>query len=80
MMEPDHIVLGKTIAQWQEEFPVIKDICDLKETSWINPHKLPLTEAAASYPLALADIYDALTALRPILRLHFPRHRPWTEF
>ncbi len=59
MMESDHIVLGKTIAQWQEEFPVVKDICDLKETSWINPHKLPLAEAAASCPLTLADIYDA---------------------
>ena len=34
-------IQGKTIAQWMEAYPIIKDIADWKEIAWVNPGLLP---------------------------------------
>ena len=52
-------ILGKTIAQWQEEYPIMKRIAALKETAWINPERMPTEEALAQCPLTMADVVDA---------------------
>ena len=52
-------ILGKTIAQWQEEYPIMKRIAALEETTWINPERMPTEEALAQCPLTMADVVDA---------------------
>lgn len=58
-MNPSPEILGKTIAQWQEEYPIMKRIAALDETTWINPNRLPAKKAVAQCPLTMADVQDA---------------------
>lgn len=52
-------ILGKPIGQWEEEFPIVRDLIDLKETLWINPKKLPIDEAVAESSVTMEDVLDA---------------------
>ena len=52
-------IKGKSIAQWQEEYPIMKRIAALEETTWINPERMPTKEALAQCPLTLEDVVDA---------------------
>ena len=68
-------ILGKPIGQWEEEFPIVRDLIDLKETLWINPKKLPIDEAVAESSVTMEDVLDASARLErfaPYLALAFP--------
>ena len=76
MVSPAKCISGRSVADWIAAYPVVSDLCALKETAWVNPDKLPFAQAAAACPLTLADIEDAAARLerfppsfpRPLLR------------
>ena len=75
MVSPTKIVAGRSVADWIASYPVVSDICQLKETAWINPDKLPFAQAVENCPLGLADIQDAAARLErfaPYLATVFP--------
>ena len=75
MVSPAKYIAGRSVADWIAAYPVLSDLCALKETAWINPDKLPFAQAAAACPLTLADIEDAAARLErfaPYLAAVFP--------
>ena len=75
MVSPDKYIAGRSTADWIAAYPVVSDLCALKETAWVNPDKLPFAQAAAACPLTLADIEDAAARLErfaPYLAAVFP--------
>ena len=75
MVSPAKYIAGRSVADWITAYPVLSDLCALKETAWINPDKLPFAQAAAACPLTLADIEDAAARLErfaPYLATVFP--------
>ena len=58
-MSAEKTIRGKTVAQWEEEFPTMADIRALKETAWINPGRIPFDEAARECVLSIGDVRDA---------------------
>lgn len=75
MVSPDKIIANRSVADWMRTCPVVSDICELKETAWIDPDKLPFEEAKAACELTMADIEDAAARLdrfAPYLRTVFP--------
>ena len=75
MVSPTKIVAGRSVADWIASYPVVSDICQLKETAWINPDKLSFAQAVENCPLGLADIEDAAARLErfaPYLATVFP--------
>ena len=58
-MDLNQEIQGKSIAQWMEEYPIMKEIAALQETAWINPGLLPFDEAMKDCPLTMADVQDA---------------------
>ena len=58
-MDLNQEIQGKTLAQWMEEYPIMKEIAHLQETAWINPGLLPFDEAMKDCPLTMADVQDA---------------------
>ena len=63
MVSPAKCISGRSVADWIAAYPVVSDLCALKETAWVNPDKLPFAQAAAACPLTLADIEDAAARL-----------------
>ena len=75
MVSPAKCISGRSVADWIAAYPVVSDLCALKETAWVNPDKLPFAQAAAACPLTLADIEDAAARLErfaPYLAAVFP--------
>lgn len=71
-------IQGKTIAQWMEAYPIIKDIADWKEIAWVNPGLLPFGEAMKDCPLTMADVQDAsdrLARFADYFKVAFPETR-----
>lgn len=69
------MVLGKAIGDWNREFPIIKELINLKETFWINEKLGNCTEAIASSEVTFADILDAAERLErfaPYIAKVFP--------
>lgn len=62
-MNSDQIIQGKTLAQWQAEFPIMEDVRALRETAWLNDGKRPFEEAVGNCPLTMADVLDASARL-----------------
>ena len=58
-MDFEKQIMGKTLAQWQNEYPIMADIAALKESAWINPGRQPFETAIASCPITMADVLDA---------------------
>ena len=58
-MDLNQEIQGKTLAQWTEEYPIMKEIAALHETAWVNPGRLPFEEAMKDCPLTMADVQDA---------------------
>ena len=58
-MDLNQEIQGKSIAQWMEEYPIMKEIASLKETAWVNSGLLPFDEAMKGCPLTMADVQDA---------------------
>lgn len=63
MVSLDKIVANRSVADWIASCPVVGDICQLKETSWVNPDKIPFAAAKDACPLTMADIEDASARL-----------------
>ena len=75
MVSPDKTVAGKSVGEWISLYPVVDDICNLKETEWINPDKEPFEKAIAECPLSIADVEDAsdrLSRFAPYIKAVFP--------
>ena len=75
MLSPNKIIAGRSAADWISSCPVVGDICELKETAWLNPDKQPFEQAKAACPLGMADIEDAAARLErfaPYLCRVFP--------
>lgn len=75
MVSPDKTVAGKSVGEWISLYPVVDDICKLKETEWINPDKEPFEKAIAECPLSIADVEDAsdrLLRFAPYIKTVFP--------
>ena len=75
MVSPAKCISGRSVADWIAAYPVVSDLCALKETAWVNPDKLPFAQAVAACPLTLADIEDAAARLErfaPYLAAVFP--------
>lgn len=53
------IIAGKPLSAWQDEFPLIKDLMALRETTWFNPAVKPAAQALPEVGLTIADIDDA---------------------
>lgn len=69
-------ILGKTIDQWVAEFPLLKDLINLRETAWFNPAVAPAAQALKDTPLTRADVDDASERLQrfaPLLVQYFPQ-------
>lgn len=62
-MNSEKLIRGKTIPQWQTEYPIVAEISALRETAWINPGRIPCDQAVASCPLTMADVEDASARL-----------------
>lgn len=61
-------ICGKTKEEWQQEYPIIKDICTYKEAVWCNPFKEPFEKAILSCPLTKVDIEAAEARLKRFAR------------
>ena len=75
MCVSDQKICGKTIREWQQEYPIVKDICACRETVWRNPHKEPFEKASSSCPLSVIDVEDAearLERFAPYFKSAFP--------
>lgn len=73
------MVNGKSWAQWEKEFPVVRKIRALEETGWINPDKLSCQDAAEGCELTMEDVKDAsdrLERFAPYLAKVFPETAP----
>jgi len=79
MSATETTVNGKTWEQWEEEFPIIREIRSLKETGWINPDKICFEKAAAECELTMEDVLDASARLErfaPYFEKVFPETVP----
>ena len=45
MVSPAKCIAGRSVADWIAAYPVVSDLCALKETAWVNPNKLPFAQA-----------------------------------
>ncbi len=69
------MILNKTIEQWCNEFPGIRDLTDYKETVWINSNQSAAETALPDLILSEADILDAEARLKrfaPYIAHAFP--------
>ena len=48
MLSPNKIIAGRSAADWISSCPVVGDICELKETAWLNPDKQPFEQVRES--------------------------------
>ncbi|RKP52149.1 D-serine ammonia-lyase [Trinickia fusca] len=72
------MIAGKSIAQWQESHPLIRDLVALRETAWFNPAVRPAEEALPDVGLTKQDVEDAsarLARFAPYLARVFPQTR-----
>ncbi len=73
------VVLGRPLADWIAEFPLIADLVAQKETAWFNPGVAPVAEAISDVGLGLAEVEDASRRLQrfaPLLARFFPELEP----
>ncbi len=71
-------VLNKTVRQWVEEYPLIQDIINLKETIWLNDGTFSFEDALKSSELGEKDIKDASDRLKRF-SAYFRKVFPETE-
>lgn len=62
-MNSENMICGKTLSQWQAEFPIMDQVRNLQETSWINHGKRLFEEAVKDCPLNMNDVMDASARL-----------------
>ncbi|MBX9266739.1 D-serine ammonia-lyase [Chromobacterium violaceum] len=69
------MIHGKTLAEWQQSHPEIRELTGLRECAWFNPAAAPAAEALPDVGLGAADIADASARLRrfaPYISRAFP--------
>lgn len=57
------MILGKTLESWCSSHPLIRDLVELKETSWFNPAVVPTIESLQDVGLSAQDVADASARL-----------------
>ena len=68
-------IAGKTKEQWIQEYPILQDVINLKETYWLNPQEQSCHGRNISEQMNMADIDDAearLTRFAPYIAKAFP--------
>ena len=71
----ENMILGKALAQWQQEYPQLTELMHLQETFWVNPKKIGTLQALATCALGMADVREAearLARFAPYLEKAFP--------
>ncbi|MDP3650719.1 MAG: D-serine ammonia-lyase [Rhodoferax sp.] len=69
------MILGKPLAAWCSEFPLVKELMALRETSWFNPEIVCAEKALSDVGLGAADVADAsarLSRFAPYIARVFP--------
>ena len=69
------MILGKTLEDWTASHPLIRELVELKETSWFNPATAPTAQALGDVGLTAADVADAsarLSRFAPYIMRAFP--------
>lgn len=69
------LIAGKTIQEWERQFPILKDIMRAEEVCWKNPVYLSYEEAMKDISLTVEDIRDAeerLERFAPFIASAFP--------
>lgn len=80
MKEEDHImenkmIMGKTVSEWVNEYPLMDDIIATKEVFWINPKHGKFEDVIGKISLNEADVNDAaerLNRFAPYIAKVFP--------
>lgn len=52
------MILDRAMSDWIREFPIIKDLIELKETVFINPNKIEAEKAIEQCRFSMDDIVD----------------------
>lgn len=68
-------ILGKSKLQWIQEYPILKDIMDIREVLWINPKRKNFYEAMKNISISELDVKDAEQRLKrfaPFIAKIFP--------
>lgn len=66
---------GKTIEEWKQELPLLKQIIKTEEVFWVNPQLESCNDRSISMKLGIADIEDAeqrLLRFAPYIAKVFP--------
>ncbi|SDI32387.1 D-serine ammonia-lyase [Desulfosporosinus hippei DSM 8344] len=69
------MILGKSLEEWQREYPLLIEMLKTNEVFWLNPNYLNYESAVAKIPLTEADVRDAEERLRkfaPYIAQVFP--------
>lgn len=72
-------IQGKSITQWVEDFPLLHDLMEEKETVWFNDKLQPAQEGIAHVGLTVKDVDDAADRLKrfaPLIMELFPATKP----
>ncbi|MBS7663487.1 D-serine ammonia-lyase [Pseudomonas lalucatii] len=67
--------LGKSLATWCQDYPLIAQLIALQPLSWFNPAIAPAAEALGDVGLSRADVHDAsarLARFAPYIARAFP--------
>src|SRR5471032_15634 len=59
MQESPLMIAGKTLDNWKTSHPLIKDLVDLRETTWFTPVRALTAEALKDLSLNAHDVADA---------------------
>ena len=71
----DKMVLGKTISQWVEEYPIIDNLMSCKPVFWTNKNLDSADKVLPELSLTLEDMVDAekrLQRFAPLISVLFP--------
>lgn len=69
------MLLGKSLATWCQEYPLLNQLIALQETNWFNPRIANAAEALQDVGLTQADVDDAsarLVRFAPYIARAFP--------
>lgn len=55
----EQIIAGKTLGNWKEEIPVLKNIMETESVFWVNRFKSDFATASKKVELSKADVDDA---------------------
>ena len=69
------MISGKSVEEWEEEYPILKDVIKKKEVFWINPNKKEVDEVKNNLSLSIKDIKEAEKRLKrfaPFIAKKFP--------